>query len=53
MKGVCTLFIRIVGILGVIFIPKTYGPALLQKRARQLSKADGKAYISVLEKKLL
>ena len=50
VQGVCVIFIGIIGILGVIFIPETYGPVLLQKRARRLSKADGKAYISVLEK---
>ncbi|KAJ5653215.1 Major facilitator superfamily domaingeneral substrate transporter [Penicillium lividum] len=52
VQGVCTIFIGIAGILGVIFIPETYGPVLLQKRARSLSKADlnTKVYISVLEK---
>lgn len=50
VQGVCTIFIGIVGILGVIFIPETYGPVLLQKRASRLSQADGKVYISVLEK---
>ncbi|KAJ5281774.1 hypothetical protein N7478_007146 [Penicillium angulare] len=50
VQGFCTIFIGIVGILGVIFIPETYGPVLLQQRASRLSKADGKFYISVLEK---
>ncbi|KAJ5787109.1 hypothetical protein N7457_002099 [Penicillium paradoxum] len=50
VQGVCTIFIGIIGLLGVIFIPETYGPVLLQKRARHLSKRDGKVYISVLEK---
>ncbi|KAK9258671.1 major facilitator superfamily domain, general substrate transporter [Lipomyces tetrasporus] len=50
VQGVCVIFIGVVGILGVIFIPETYGPVLLQKRARQLSKTDGKVYVSVLEK---
>lgn len=50
VQGVCTIFIGIVGILGVISIPETYGPVLLQQRASRLSKADGKVYISVLEK---
>ncbi|KAJ5579990.1 Major facilitator superfamily domain general substrate transporter [Penicillium hispanicum] len=50
VQGMCTIFIGVVGILGVVFIPETYGPILLQKRARQSSKADGKVYVSVLEK---
>lgn len=50
VQGVCTIFIGVVGILGILFIPETYGPVLLQQRARHLSKNDGKIYISVLEK---
>lgn len=50
VQGVCVIFIGIIGVLGVLFIPETYGPVLLQKRARHLSKTDDKAYISVLEK---
>ncbi|KAJ5190318.1 uncharacterized protein N7498_009303 [Penicillium cinerascens] len=50
VQGVCVIFIVIIGILGVVFVPETYGPVLLQKKASRLSKADGKAYISVLEK---
>lgn len=50
VQGVCTIFIGVVGILGIVFIPETYGPALLQQRARKLSKESGKHYVSVLEK---
>ncbi|KAF4630726.1 hypothetical protein G7Y89_g7413 [Cudoniella acicularis] len=50
VQGVCTIFIGVIGILGVIFIPETYGPVLLVRKASQLSKADGKIYVSVLEK---
>jgi hypothetical protein len=50
VQGVCTIFIGIIGILGVIFIPETYGPVLLQQRASRLYKEDGKVHISVLEK---
>lgn len=52
VQGVCTILIGVVGILGFIFIPETYGPVLLQQRARQLSKANARSqiYISVLEK---
>jgi hypothetical protein len=40
----------LIGILGVIFVPETYGPVLLNKRATHLSRSDGKLYVSVLEK---
>ncbi|KAJ6184367.1 hypothetical protein N7519_005668 [Penicillium mononematosum] len=50
VQGVCVIFIGVVGILGIVFIPETYGPVLLQRRTRQLAKADGKIYVSVLEK---
>ncbi|KAJ5639589.1 uncharacterized protein N7484_007451 [Penicillium longicatenatum] len=50
VQGVCVIFIGVVGILGIVFIPETYGPVLLQRRARNLAKADGKIYVSVLEK---
>lgn len=49
VQGVCCIFIGAIGILGVIFIPETYGPVLLIRRASDLSKTDGKIYISVLE----
>ncbi|KAL7803576.1 major facilitator superfamily domain-containing protein [Trichoderma aethiopicum] len=50
VQGMCTIFIGVVGIIGVIFVPETYGPVLLQRKANALSKADGKIYISVLQK---
>ncbi|KAE8440761.1 hypothetical protein EG329_006596 [Mollisiaceae sp. DMI_Dod_QoI] len=49
VQGVCCIFIGVIGILGVIFVPETYGPVLLIRRAKHLSKTDGKFYISVLE----
>ncbi|CEL06509.1 hypothetical protein ASPCAL09685 [Aspergillus calidoustus] len=50
VQGLCTIFIGVVGILGVIFVPETYGPVLLQRRAAKLAQTDGKIYVSVLEK---
>lgn len=50
VQGVCCIFIGVIGILGVIFVPETYGPVLLARRASHLSKTDGRVYISVLEK---
>ncbi|THC88699.1 hypothetical protein EYZ11_011856 [Aspergillus tanneri] len=42
--------IGVVGILGFIFVPETYGPVLLIRKASHLSKTDGNVYISVVEK---
>jgi MFS family permease len=50
VQGICCILIGVIGILGVIFVPETYGPVLLMKRATRLSRIDGKVYISVLEK---
>ncbi|OKL57799.1 hypothetical protein UA08_07260 [Talaromyces atroroseus] len=50
VQGVCCIFIGVIGILGVIFVPETYGPVLLSQRAVHLSKVNGKVYISVLDK---
>ncbi|RAL02585.1 MFS transporter [Aspergillus ibericus CBS 121593] len=50
VQGVCCIFIAVIGILGVLLVPETYGPVLLSRRAEHLSKSDGKTYISVLEK---
>jgi hypothetical protein len=50
VQGVCCILIGTIGILGVIFVPETYGPVLLARRASRLSKSDGKVYISVLER---
>ena len=36
----------------MIVLPETYGPVLLESKARDLSKTHGKIYISVLEKSL-
>ncbi|KAH7274702.1 putative MFS transporter [Fusarium solani] len=49
VQGVCCIFIGVIGILGVVFVPETYGPVLLARRASCLSKADGKVYLSALE----
>ncbi|KID73853.1 Major facilitator superfamily domain, general substrate transporter, partial [Metarhizium brunneum ARSEF 3297] len=40
------------GLIGVILVPETYGPVLLDRKAIALSKADEKVYISVLEKNM-
>jgi hypothetical protein len=45
------IFTGILCIFGALTIPETYAPVLLQKRAKALSKRDGKVYISIMEKK--
>lgn len=41
--------ILMIGTLGVILVPETYGPVLLTKRADELSKANDKLYLSILD----
>lgn len=43
------IFCSVMWILGVIFVPETYAPYLLQLRAAQLSKLTGKLYKSKLD----
>ncbi|KAH8651118.1 putative MFS transporter [Xylariales sp. PMI_506] len=54
VHAVSCIFIGVIArpicILGVVFVPETYGPVLLMKKANQLSEVDGKFYVSVLEK---
>lgn len=50
VQWLCCIFVGVIGVLGAIFIPETYAPAILQKKARKLSSGSGKAYVSVLEK---
>lgn len=51
VQGVCCILIGVIGALGIIFIPETYGPVLLVTKANKLSKLNNKTYISVLEKR--
>jgi MFS family permease len=50
VHGICAIAIGVTGILGVIFVPETYGPVLLARKVQHLIIQDGKHYISVLEK---
>lgn len=50
VQGVCAIFIALVWILGTIFVPETYGPVLIRRRAASLAKSTGKIYVSVLNK---
>jgi MFS family permease len=51
VEGVMAIFTGVLWIAGALYIPETYPPVLLQKRAAALSKQTGKKYISILEKK--
>ncbi|KAJ2983724.1 hypothetical protein NQ176_g479 [Zarea fungicola] len=51
VQGVCAIFVGLVTILGSVFVPETYGPLILRRKAQSLSKASGRVYISVLELK--
>jgi hypothetical protein len=50
IHGICSIAIGVTGILGVIFVPETYGPVLLARKVNHLVQQDGQHYISVLEK---
>ncbi|KAJ5663222.1 Major facilitator superfamily domain general substrate transporter [Penicillium longicatenatum] len=45
----CTLFFTLMFILGLLFVPETYGPYILRRRATKMSKETGKTYISKLD----
>jgi multidrug resistance protein len=51
VEGVMTIFTGIVWIAICFFLPETYGPVLLHKRANELSKVTGKVYRSKFEAK--
>lgn len=44
-----TIFAGVCFILNVFFVPETYAPVLLRKRAKKLSKQTGHKYISILD----
>lgn len=50
VEGVMAIFTGVLWIGGSLYIPETYAPHLLRKRATALSKQTGKQYISILEK---
>lgn len=48
--GVIAIFTGVLWIFGTLFVPETYSPVILRRRAEKLSKMTGKHYISTLEK---
>ncbi|KAJ5340897.1 hypothetical protein N7541_010021 [Penicillium brevicompactum] len=49
VQGLITIFNGVVFLVGIICIPETYTPVLLQKRAAKLSKITGAVYKSRLD----
>ncbi|KAF4769472.1 hypothetical protein HAV15_008625 [Penicillium sp. str.  len=49
VQGLITIFNGVVFLVGIAFIPETYTPVLLQKRAAKLSKLTGAVYRSRLD----
>ncbi|KAL2192573.1 major facilitator superfamily domain-containing protein [Corynascus similis CBS 632.67] len=49
VHGVCSIFIGVVWIAGSLLLPETYGPVLLQRKAKALSCETGHKHISILE----
>ena len=50
VQGVMAINIGVVWVLGAFTLSETYGPVILQWKAKQLSKETGKRYISLLVK---
>ncbi|KUI56407.1 hypothetical protein VP1G_03701 [Cytospora mali] len=46
VEGVMAIFTGVLWIICAIFVPETYGPVLLRKRAAKLSKLTGKCYMT-------
>ena len=49
VEGVMAIFTGVLWIAGALFVPETYSPVILRKRAKELSKRTGHVYISILE----
>lgn len=50
VQGMCCIFVGVIGIIGTIFVPETYGPVLLLQKAKRLTKTTGKVHVSILER---
>ncbi|EXJ62420.1 hypothetical protein A1O7_02855 [Cladophialophora yegresii CBS 114405] len=47
--GFLALYAAALTVLGIIFVPETYAPVLLRRRAKLLSKATGKVYMTRID----
>ncbi|KAI1177941.1 polyamine transporter 3 [Nemania sp. FL0916] len=50
VDALAVVFTGVMLVMGLIFVPETYTPYLLIRRAKRLSKVTGQVYISKLEK---
>lgn len=46
VEGIMAIFTGVLWMLGALFLPETYPPVLLRRRAAKLSKMTGKVYRS-------
>ncbi|KAH8738440.1 major facilitator superfamily domain-containing protein [Ilyonectria robusta] len=49
LHGLMAIFTGVLWILGTLFVPETYAPVLLRRRAQMLSKTTDRAYISTID----
>ncbi|EXJ90463.1 hypothetical protein A1O1_03566 [Capronia coronata CBS 617.96] len=47
--GLLALYAAALTVLGMVFVPETYAPVLLRKRAQLLSKVTGKSYMTRID----
>jgi MFS family permease len=48
VHGVCSIFVGVVWIAGTLLLPETYGPVLLRRKAKVLTRETGHPHVSVL-----
>ena len=51
IQGVMAIFTGVMWIIGTVFVPETYAPVLLRKRAQKLSRLTGAVYESKFDTK--
>ncbi|KAK3313887.1 major facilitator superfamily domain-containing protein [Apodospora peruviana] len=49
IEGLMAIFTGVLFIVCVVFVPETYAPVLLRRRAAKMSKMTGKTYVSKLD----
>lgn len=49
LQGICSIFIAVVWIIGVLILPETYGPVLLSQKARRLHRKTGVTHVTIYD----
>ncbi|KAL2157773.1 hypothetical protein VTH06DRAFT_5041 [Thermothelomyces fergusii] len=49
VHAVCCVFVAVAWIAGSLFLPETYGPVILQRKARALTRETGQKHVTILE----